>query len=155
MEEIRFSISVLRPFVRQREFFLGVSDGVGRSNFFRYGLSDLALPDRSWMIFVGCREENFPRNIYPNCYVLDNGDSYSWLASDIDQAVRFVFHGILVLVLLPMLYDYSIGCERARSLGTAAKIKIMGEPSLVFTGLWFGTYVLFMRLPSEKYKIAS
>jgi hypothetical protein len=27
----------------------------------------------------------------------------------------------------------------------------MGEPSLVFTGLWFG----FIRLPSEKYKIMS
>jgi hypothetical protein len=54
-----------------------------------------------------------------------------------------------------MLDDYSNGCARARSLGTAVKIKIMGEPSLVFTGLWFGTYVLFMRLPSEKYKIAS
>jgi hypothetical protein len=35
------------------------------------------------------------------------------------------------------------------------KIKIMGEPSLIFTGLWFGTHVLFMRLPSEKYKITS
>jgi hypothetical protein len=54
-----------------------------------------------------------------------------------------------------MLDDYSNGCARARNLCTAAKIKIMGEPSLVFTGLWFGTYVLFMRLPSEKYKIAS
>jgi hypothetical protein len=51
-----------------------------------------------------------------------------------------------------MLDDYSNGCARARSLDTTAKIKIMGEPSLVFTGLWFGTHVLFMRLPSEKYK---
>jgi hypothetical protein len=38
---------------------------------------------------------------------------------------------------------------RARSLGIAAQIKIMGEPLLVFTGLWFG----FIQLPSEKYKI--
>jgi hypothetical protein len=30
----------------------------------------------------------------------------------------------------------------------------MGEPPLIFTGLWFGTHILFMRLPSEKYKIA-
>jgi hypothetical protein len=30
----------------------------------------------------------------------------------------------------------------------------MGESSLVFIGLWFGTYILFMQLPSEKYKIA-
>jgi hypothetical protein len=40
---------------------------------------------------------------------------------------------------------------RARSLGIAAKIKIMGEPSLVFIGLWFS----FIRLPSKKYKIMS
>jgi hypothetical protein len=115
---------------------------------------DLALPDQSWMISVGCGEEVCPRNIYPGCYVLDNDESYSRLPGDIDQAVRFVFPEILVLVLLPILDDYSNGCARARSLGTTAKIKIMREPSLVFTGLWFGG-VLFMRRPSEKYKIAS
>jgi hypothetical protein len=54
-----------------------------------------------------------------------------------------------------MLDDYSNGCARAHNLGTTAKIKIMGEPSLVFTGLCFGTHALFIRLPSEKYKIAS
>jgi hypothetical protein len=107
------------------------------------------------MIFVGCRQEVFPHNIYPGCYVLDNIDPYSRPASDGDLAVRFVYPRILVVVLLPMLYDYSNGYARAHSLVTAAKIKIMREPSLVFTGLWFGTYVLFMRLPSEKYKIAS
>jgi hypothetical protein len=85
MEETTFLISVLRPFVRRREFLLGGSDGVGRSNLFRYGLSDLALTNRSWMIFVACREEVFPRNIYSGCYVLDNGDSYSRPASDVDQ----------------------------------------------------------------------
>jgi hypothetical protein len=40
------------------------------------------------MIFVGCRDEVFPRNIYPDCYVLNNGDSYSRLASHVDQAIR-------------------------------------------------------------------
>jgi hypothetical protein len=40
---------------------------------------------------------------------------------------------------------------RARSLGIAAQIKIMGEPSLVFTGLWFG----FLQLSLEIYKIVS
>jgi hypothetical protein len=50
-----------------------------------------------------------------------------------------------------MLIDYFNDCARARSLGIAAQIKIMGEPSLVFTGLWFG----FIRLSSEKYKIMS
>jgi hypothetical protein len=56
-----------------------------------------------------------------------------------------------MLVLLPMLIDYFNGCARARRLGIAAQIKIMGEPSLVFTGLWFS----FIRLPSKKYKIMS
>jgi hypothetical protein len=121
-EETTSSISVLQPFVRRCEFLLDVNDGVGRSNFFRYGLSDLALPDQSWIIFVGCREEIFPRNIYPGCYVLDKGDPYSRPASDVDQAVRFVFPGILVVVLLPMLDDYCNSCARAYSHGTAAKI---------------------------------
>jgi hypothetical protein len=51
-----------------------------------------------------------------------------------------------------MWIDYFNGCARARSLGIVAQIKIMGEPSLIFTGLWFGIYV---GLPSEKYKIVS
>jgi hypothetical protein len=49
-----------------------------------------------------------------------------------------------VLVLLPMLIDYFNGCACARSLGIVTQIKIMGEPSLVFT--WFGS----IRLPSKK-----
>jgi hypothetical protein len=48
-----------------------------------------------------------------------------------------------------MVIDYFNGCTRACSLGIADQIKIMGEPSLVFLGQWFG----FIRLPSEKYKI--
>jgi hypothetical protein len=51
-----------------------------------------------------------------------------------------------------MWIDYFNGCARARSLGIAAQIKIMGEPPLVFTGVWFGIY---LGLPSEKYKIVS
>jgi hypothetical protein len=50
-----------------------------------------------------------------------------------------------------MLIDYFNGCACARSLGIATQIKIMGEPSLVFTGLWFGS----IWLPSRKYKIMS
>jgi hypothetical protein len=58
---------------------------------------------------------------------------------------------MLVLVLLPMLIDYFNGYACVCSLGIAAQIKIMGEPSLVFTGLWFG----FIWLSSKKYKIMS
>jgi hypothetical protein len=49
-----------------------------------------------------------------------------------------------------MLIDYFNGRARARSLGIAAQIKIIGEYLLVFTGLHFGIY---LGLPSEKYKI--
>ena len=40
-------------------------------------------------------------------------------------------------------------------LALRLKIKIMGEPSLVFTGLLFGIYATILRLPLEKYKIVS
>jgi hypothetical protein len=89
---------------------------------------------------------------YPGCYVLDNGDSYSRLSSNVDQVGRLFCPDILVLVLLPMLIDYSNGCVRARSLCIAAEIKIMGEPSLISTGLWFAIYFW---LPLKKYKIVS
>jgi hypothetical protein len=51
-----------------------------------------------------------------------------------------------------MVIDYFNGCGRTRSLGIAAQIKIIGEPLLVFSGLWFGIY---LRLPSGKYKVVS
>jgi hypothetical protein len=38
----------------------------------------------------------------------------------------YFFPGILVLVLLPMVIDYFNGCARARGLGIAAQIKIIG-----------------------------
>jgi hypothetical protein len=149
MEIASFTISDLRTFVRRRDLLPGVNDDAERLKFSRYGPSDLASPDQFWICSYGCREDVCPRNIYPGCYVVDNGDSYFRLPSDVDQAVRLLFPGILVLVLLPMVIDYFNGYVRARSLGTAAQIKSMGEPSLVFTGLWFG----FLQLPSKIYKI--
>jgi hypothetical protein len=101
-------------------------------------------------IGLGLKLQNWNNN-FPDYYVLDNGDSYSRLPSDVDQVVRLFRSDILVIVLLPMLIDYFNDSVRARSLGIAAQIKIMGEPSLVYTGLWFGS----IRLPSEKYKIMS
>jgi hypothetical protein len=47
--------------------------------------------------------------------------------------------------------DACVDITRARSLGIAAQIKNMGEPSLVFSGLWFDN----LWLSSEKYKIVS
>jgi hypothetical protein len=71
------------------------------------------------------------------------------------QTVWFIFPKILVFVFLSIFVDYLNCYTCVRSLGTAAKIKIMREPSLIFTDLWFGTYVLFMRVPLEKCKIMS
>jgi hypothetical protein len=144
MEMASSSIIDLWPFDRRRDLPPGVNGGVGRLNTFRHGSSDLASPDRFWIFSLGRRKENFLRSICPGCYILNNGDSYPRLPSDVDQVVRLFFPNILVLVLLPMWIDYFNGCARARSLGIATQIKIMGEPSLVFTGLWFDIYV---RLP--------
>jgi hypothetical protein len=155
MEMSPFIISDLQLFVRRRDLLPGVNDGAVRLQFFRYGLQDLASPDQFWIVSPGCREDGYPRNICPDCYVFGNGDSYSRLSSDVDKVVRFLFPGILVLVLLPMLYDCFNGCVRARSLGIAALIKKKGEPLLVFTGLWFDICAIIFWLPSEKYKIVS
>jgi hypothetical protein len=77
----------LRFFLQQRDLRPGVNGSIERLQFSRYGSSDLALPDRSWIFSHGRREEYYPRNNFPACYVLDNGDSYSRLPSDIDQVV--------------------------------------------------------------------
>jgi hypothetical protein len=150
MKMISSTIIDLRPFDRRRDLPPGVNGGVGRLNSFRYGPSDLASPDRFWIFSLGRREENYPRSICPGGYIINNGDSYPRLPSDGDQVVRLFCPDILVLVLLPIWIDYFNGYVRARSLGIAARIKIMGKPSLVFTGLWFGIY---LGLPLEKYKI--
>jgi hypothetical protein len=142
----------LRPFDRRRGLAPGVNGGVGRLNSFRYGPSYLASPDRFWIFSLGRREENYPRSICPGGYILDNGDSYPRLPSDVDQVIRLFCPEILVLVLLPMWIDYFNGCTRVRSLSIAVQIKIMKKPSLIFIGLWFHIY---LGLPSEKYKIIS
>jgi hypothetical protein len=77
-----------------------------RLQFYRYGLSDLTSPSRFWSFSHGCRDEDYPCNISHGCYVLDNGDSYFRLSSDVNQAVRALFPGILVVVLLLMLADF-------------------------------------------------
>jgi hypothetical protein len=56
---------------------------------------------------------------------------------------------MLVLILLPMLIDYFNGRARERSIGITAKFKIMGEPSSVFIGLWFG----FIWLPYKNTRL--
>jgi hypothetical protein len=151
MEMASSSIIDLRFFLRRRDLHPGVNDSIERLQFSRYSSLDLASPDRSWIFSHGRREEYYPCNNFPGCYVLDNGDSYSRFPSDVDQVVRLFRPDILVLVLLPMLIDYFNGCARAHNLGIAAQIKTMGEPSLVFTSLWFGS----IQVPSGKYKIMS
>jgi hypothetical protein len=125
------------------------------SQFYRYGLPDLASPSQFWSFSPRCREEDYPRNIFPDCYVLDNGDSYTLLSNDVNQTVRSLFPGILVLVLSPMWIDYFNDCVRARSLDIAAQIKNMGAPLLVFAGIWYDICAIIFWLPSQKYKIMS
>jgi hypothetical protein len=103
----------------------------------RYGLPDLTSPSQFWSFSLGCREEDYPHNIYPGCYVLDNGDSYTRFSNDVDQVVRSLFPRILVLVLSPMWIDYFNSCVRAHILGIAAQIKNMGAPLLIFVGIWY------------------
>jgi hypothetical protein len=121
MEMTSSTIFDLQPICRCRDLSLGTNDGVRRLKLSRYGPSDLALPNRSRIFSHGCCKDVCPCNICPDCYVLDNGDSYSRLSNDVDQAARFLFPGILVLVLLPMMVDYFNGCVCARSLGIAAQ----------------------------------
>jgi hypothetical protein len=74
------------------QFFFRIRDfSLGRLKFFRYGSSDLALPDRSLIFSHGCSEEYYPCNNFSGYYILDNGNSYSRLLSDINQAVRLFF----------------------------------------------------------------
>jgi hypothetical protein len=146
MEMASSTIIDLRLFLRRRDLRPDVNGSVERLKFSRYGFSDLASPDRFWIFSYGHREEYYPRNNFSGYYVLDNGDSYSRLPSDVDQVVRLFCPDMLVLILLPMLIDYFNGCAHACSLGIAIKIKIMGELLFVFTGLWFD----FIRLISKK-----
>jgi hypothetical protein len=140
--EMSLSIIIdLRPFDRRWDLSPGIDGGVGRLNPFRYGPSDLTSPDRFWIFSLGRHEKNYPRNICPGCYILDNGDSYSRLPRDVNQVVRLSCQCWLTI---------SIVYARTCSLDIAAQ-KIMGESSLVFTGLWFGNY---FGLHSEKYKSA-
>jgi hypothetical protein len=55
------------------------------------------------MFLMGCCEKDCPRNIYSDRYIFDNGDSYSRLSSNADQAVQLFFSWILILFLLLML----------------------------------------------------
>jgi hypothetical protein len=109
---------------RRRDFSPNVKDDVERLKLSRYNPSDLALSDRSRIFSHGCRKDVRPCNICLDCYVLDNGDPYSRLSNNVDQAVWLLFTGILVLVILPMAIDYFSGSVRVHSLGIAAKLKL-------------------------------
>jgi hypothetical protein len=91
------------------------------------GLQILLLQINFGYVFI-VAVEVCPCNICLGCYIIDNGDLYSRLSSDIEQTIRLPFPRILVLVLLLMVIDYFNSCTHARSLGIAAQIKFMGEP---------------------------
>jgi hypothetical protein len=150
MEMVSSTISDLRPFVWRQDLLLGVNSSVVRLQFYRYNLSYLTSPSRSWSFSHGCPKEDYPRNIYSGRYVLDNGDSYTRFSSDVDQAVRSLFSRILVLVLSPMLVDYFNGCVRTRSLSIAAQIKNIETPLLIFACIWYDIYVIILLYHGRK-----
>jgi hypothetical protein len=86
----------------------------------RYGYSDLDSINRFWIFYHRFREKDYRCDFCLVCYVLDNGDLYSRLPSDIEQDVRLCFPVILVLVLLPMFIDYFNGCAHVFGLDIAA-----------------------------------
>jgi hypothetical protein len=151
---IKITSSIIRDlcaFVRRWDLLPSVNCRGGRLSLSRYDPSYLASLDQSWTFSHGCHEKYCPRNICPGCYVCDNGDSYSRFTSDVDKAVWLLFCDILVWVFLLMVNDYFNSYVRAHSLGIAAQLKIVGEPSSVFSGLWFDC----LWLPPGKYKIVS
>ena len=147
-------ISDLPRFVRRRDTLPDVNGGFERLSLSRYGSSDLASPDQSWIVSHGCREEVCPRIIYPGYYIFGNGDSFSRLPTTSTKWFGY----------LSLKYQWWCSCRCClinlmavcvhKALALRLKIK-KGEPSVVFTGLWFGGVGVVLRLPSEKYKIVS
>ena len=154
MEMVSSAISDLPRFVRRRDILPDVNGGFGRLSLSRYGSSDLASPDQSWIVSHGCGEEVCPRNIYPGYYVFGNGDSFSRLPMTSTKWFGY----------LSLEYQWWCSCRCClinlmaacvhKALALRLKIK-KGEHSVVFTGLWFGGVGDVLRLPSEKYKIVS
>jgi hypothetical protein len=64
-----------------------------------YGPSDLALPDQFFPFSHGCCEEDFPCNICPDFYVLDNGDCTHGSLATLMRLFGF-FPSIVVLITL-------------------------------------------------------
>ena len=154
MEMVSSAISDLQRFVRRRDILPDVNGGFGRLSLSRYGSLDLASPDQYWIISHGCHEEVCPRNIYPGYYVFGNGDSFSRLPT---TSIKWFGY-------LSLKYQWWCSCRCClinlmaacvhKALALRLKIK-RREPSLVFTGMWFGVFGVVLRLPSEKYKIVS
>ena len=155
MEMASSAISDLRPFVRRRDLLPGVNGGLERSQFSRYGPLDLASPDRFWIFCLCCRGEDYPRSFCPGCYVLDNGDSYSRLSSDVHQAVRLLFPpAILVLVLCRCWLTTLMVTRVPIALALWFKLKLWDNLIGIYKSMV--CYLChFLWLPSEKYKIVS
>jgi hypothetical protein len=102
-----------------------------RFSFSRYGSSDMDSLDQYWIFLMVAA-----RSIVLAIFVQLLRHSYSRLASDIDKAVWLLFPAKLVLILLSMTIDCFNIYVCSRSLSIASQIKILGECTLVFTGLW-------------------
>ena len=154
MEMASSAISDLPRFVRLRDLLPDVNGIFERLSLSRYISSDLTSSDQSWIVSHGCREEVCPRNIYPGYYVFGNGDSFSRLPTTSTNWFGY----------LSLEYQWWCSCRCClinlmaacvhKALALRLKMK-KGEPSMVFTGLWFGGVGVVLRLHSGKYKIVS
>ena len=154
MEMVLSAICDLSRFARWRDILPDVNGGCGKFSLSRYGSSDLVSLDQYWIVSHGCREEFCPCNIYLDYYVFGNSDSFSQLPTTLTTWVGY----------LSLEYQWWCSCRYFLiNLMVACVHKVLtlwlkikkGEPSVVFTYLWFGGFGIVLRLPSEKYNIVS
>jgi hypothetical protein len=131
METTTSSIIVLRPSFDDDSSFLTsmvvLEDQIFLGMIFHTPY--LTLSDRFWMVSDGCRGEVCHCKFVLDCYVLVNVVSCSWNPLIPTMLLKFVFPGILVVILLLMLVDCFIGYVARETLILQLKIKIMEKPS--------------------------
>jgi hypothetical protein len=116
-----------------------------------YVSSDLASPNRISLMVVMSRMV-LARFIL-DATSFDNGGPYHQLLGNGNRAIKLVSPKMLVLALSLMFGNYFNGCVELLVFVLQLKNIVTGEPSLVFTCILFGLYVILLGLLSEEYKI--
>jgi hypothetical protein len=150
-----FIISDHQLFVQRRDLLPGVNVDAVRLQFFRYGLQDLALPYRFWIVSPGCRARRvilvifvptatssimvirtlgFPATL-TRLFGFSSLEYWCWYSCRC---------GMIVLV---------VACVHVALALRLRKKK--GEPLSLFTGLWFDICAIIFWPASGKYKIVS